>query len=375
TRSEAEIAFEKNSVKSSNEAHDKESNTDSGSSMESDDSEPTPKKPKKKQPTPQKKMNKANNKKKSAEKVKSFSFDSEVDDDGFLTFSSVNKSSEREENKKTSGDKHEREKFDHESDKDQSRKSKSPSSRDSVRSNLFSKFNTNSTPRSSGSSNILSKKSRSDHTSQVSEVESNVHGLYVTQAQFEVFATKVFRKLNFLINLSSNNNLGRNIPACPKAISDKVELPAQSIETLEKLDEILEDKTLQEEWAGYLAQLGGKKVSEFLSRAFEKIMVDELCQLTNWTGSAIKAGTKALDGSLIERPYKKTFSNLLNIVSVLCTATKMVIKDATDKDAEEYIKKWLLCFMDRIRPRAHSGNSGTAAKEGTRKSPKKRGRK
>ncbi len=39
-------------------------------------------------------------------------------------------------------------------------------------------------------------------------------------------------------------------------------------------------------------------MSEFLSRAFEKIMVDELCQLTNWTGFAIKPGTKALDGTL-----------------------------------------------------------------------------
>lgn len=70
--------------------------------------------------------------------------------------------------------------------------------------------------------------------------------------------------------------------------------------------------------ASYLSQMGGHNTPDFLKRCLPQLLQDELCQLTNWSGSAIPAGSFDLVGSPITREFKKTFRNLTHIVSMLC---------------------------------------------------------
>lgn len=60
-------------------------------------------------------------------------------------------------------------------------------------------------------------------------------------------------------------------------------------------------------------------------------------------------------------------------LSYITAATKMVVKDSTNKEVEDYIKRWLLSYMDRIRPRPRTEDSGRNSPKPQR-SPMKRKR-
>ena len=70
--------------------------------------------------------------------------------------------------------------------------------------------------------------------------------------------------------------------------------------------------------ATYISQLGGNKHSDFLMRALPKVISDEVCFLTNWSGSEIPEGSEDFTGTPITRKFKKTFANLSNITEMFC---------------------------------------------------------
>ncbi|KAK3913540.1 Histone-lysine N-methyltransferase EZH1, partial [Frankliniella fusca] len=143
---------------------------------------------------------------------------------------------------------------------------------------------------------------------------------YLTKAEFEVFERKVFSKLNRLTAMVEEgfSNIRSQKPSqrlicLPASIESCCSLPATDVKTLETLDSVLKTSETKTELATYLSQLGGKTHADFLGRVLPKIISDNLCYYTNWSGSAVDS-----EGQEITREFKKTFSNLTHIVDMFC---------------------------------------------------------
>jgi hypothetical protein len=68
--------------------------------------------------------------------------------------------------------------------------------------------------------------------------------------EFNAFQTKVMNKLNMIIQLLNDKSQQvsrRELFKCPDKITSEIQLPATSIEDLEKLDNLLGDKSLRED--------------------------------------------------------------------------------------------------------------------------------
>lgn len=69
-------------------------------------------------------------------------------------------------------------------------------------------------------------------------------------AEFRIFEAKLFQKLNILSQMFTDSNKSyprRELFKCPAAISDQVDLPAQDIASLEKLDNVLSNEVIRKQ--------------------------------------------------------------------------------------------------------------------------------
>ncbi|XP_046407753.1 uncharacterized protein LOC124172348 [Ischnura elegans] len=116
-------------------------------------------------------------------------------------------------------------------------------------------------------------------------------------------------------------------------------LPLQSLEHLEKLEEDLADETVKRNMVICLSRIGGNNLADVTKRMLTRLMSDNLASQFSWVGAKKK---------------KPLSSKLMADVILRAVQRNPLFKDASEKEIELAIKNWLRHAPERCNGKKKS---------------------
>lgn len=126
-------------------------------------------------------------------------------------------------------------------------------------------------------------------------------------------------------DINARNNISTHLPPLP------VNLPLQSIEDIQQLEEFLVNKEQFNLLQSYLASMGGNNITTRTNRILRNLLTDNIASSYSFFGR------------------KKQDFHSLRLTNLIISSVKLGIPQSTDQEVEDVIKSWLKHAPERYR--------------------------